>query len=374
MKILFLTNSNIDSGFGSEVLLFSTARFLMNRGHHVSIICTDKGGTRRTFSTELASLGAVITVVKRLSPGIPAYSGRWFLKLWREMRKCDILYIMEPPPLIGFTSVVLLHLFRKPGIRGWHNPFYYQWDINGGIPSFFLFRKMMRLLIMRMYLTLPAQKVENSRQFGYLVKKYHGKPFFITACVDPPPHESHAKYSKFTVLIMGRLNFHKGTDLIPELYSKFKSSLTDFQLIVVGSGPMAKKVRDMHNGEDFVYMDYVTDQKKLDLLSGSHALVALSRVEAFFMTGVEALVHGTPLISLRFPGPEDYISDGEDGFLCDGLDDIVDRLSLMESRLRTDWYTDMCMKAQIKGGKFTCPVVLPDIEKMFLEVGQRGGR
>ncbi len=358
MKVLFLTNSDIDSGYGTENVLNSTAAYMLAHGDSVMVICTDKGGRRRDFSARLTETGATVNRIRRLMGNLPLYSAGWLKNLSAAIRWADAIYILEPPPVMGFVSVILIHLMQKRGIRGWHNPFYYDWDINGGVPRFRSIRKIIRLLLLRYYLSLSSQIVGNTVQRDYLKLRTGREIMLITPCVEAPENVTGRKYDIPTFLIMGRLNFHKGTDRIPELYGKMKEKLASFRLIVVGTGGMSGIVSKLHNDDDFIYMNYVSDEKKSELLNGSHAMLALSRVEAFFMSGMEAMTYGTPLISLRFPGPTDYITDGTDGYLCSNVEEVAVAASRIASIAGTEEYRNMSSSAMEKSRSYICPSVL----------------
>jgi glycosyltransferase involved in cell wall biosynthesis len=81
-------------------------------------------------------------------------------------------------------------------------------------------------------------------------------------------------------------------------------------------------------GDDVVYVGEVAHDEKARLLAGATALVnPLRWPEPFGMVMIEALACGTPVVAYRYASCPEIIDDGVTGVLCDGLDDLTEKLA-----------------------------------------------
>ena len=85
-----------------------------------------------------------------------------------------------------------------------------------------------------------------------------------------------------------------------------------------------RKVEPYIDGTKVIYMPSVTGAAKARLIAGATATLApISWPEPFGLSIVEAMVSGTPAISLRKGAAEELIEDGMTGFVVDDEDDMV---------------------------------------------------
>jgi glycosyltransferase involved in cell wall biosynthesis len=81
-------------------------------------------------------------------------------------------------------------------------------------------------------------------------------------------------------------------------------------------------------GSDVEYVGPLGRAAKFELLGGAEALVNPIRwAEPFGLVMIESLAVGTPVLSYREGAAPEIVDDGRTGFLCDGEDDMVARLS-----------------------------------------------
>jgi glycosyltransferase involved in cell wall biosynthesis len=66
------------------------------------------------------------------------------------------------------------------------------------------------------------------------------------------------------------------------------------------------------------------DALRCQLLAGASALLfPIQWAEPFGLVMIEALASGVPVIAFRRAGTPEVITDGENGFLCESVDDMV---------------------------------------------------
>jgi len=101
---------------------------------------------------------------------------------------------------------------------------------------------------------------------------------------------------------IGRLDYIKGADLIPDIFYKIKQfySDKDIKFILIGSGKLKnsifKKLRYYGLDKEIIYKKEITYEKLPDWLNIFHVLLLPSRKEGFGCIGLESLACGTPII------------------------------------------------------------------------------
>lgn len=96
---------------------------------------------------------------------------------------------------------------------------------------------------------------------------------------------------------------YKNVDLIVQAFNQLPETLT-----IVGSGPEAKKLKEMAGG-NIQFVDGLTDDALAGLYRDAKAMV-FAAVEDFGMTPVEMQAAGRPVIALRAGGACETVEDG----------------------------------------------------------------
>lgn len=117
------------------------------------------------------------------------------------------------------------------------------------------------------------------------------------------------------VLYLGRLEYNKGIDMIPDIYGQLQDAL-EFDLDIAGFGSQEQLVEQMAEEKDNVtFQGYVDESKKIRLLQEAWVVLVPSRVEGWGMIVSEANACGTPVVGFDVDGLTDSVENGENGFL-----------------------------------------------------------
>lgn len=148
-----------------------------------------------------------------------------------------------------------------------------------------------------------------------------------TVCVIPNsvtffPGQPAGLNSKL-LLSIGRIDYQKGYDLLLEVFSRFCAENNDWQLRIIGDGPLRetirRKIADKHL-VDRITMISSSNPIEKEYLNAS-IYIMTSRTEGLPMVLLEAQACGLPTISFNCQtGPADIINDGRDGYLIDNFD------------------------------------------------------
>jgi glycosyltransferase involved in cell wall biosynthesis len=133
------------------------------------------------------------------------------------------------------------------------------------------------------------------------------------------------KEGKTTFIYAGRYSPYKGIDVAVKALAIVKNQYPNATLWIIGKKddeyvdknlmPICK-LHNMTWGKDIISWGYVSEEKKLELLSRSHALLFPSIREGWGIPITEAGCVGTPCIAFDSPGIREAVDYGNAGYLC----------------------------------------------------------
>lgn len=188
-----------------------------------------------------------------------------------------------------------------------HSPMRFVWDSYHTYPRlqkrYFFFRRLI-LSYLRLWdreaAARPDVLIANSEYTAGRIRKFYRQEARV---VYPPVTQFAQKTSvskKDFFLIVSRLTSSKSPDLAIEAFNKL-----GFPLVVVGSGPMEKKLRKIAK-KNITFLGRVDDTRLSTLYQEAQALIQPSE-EDFGLAAVEALASGTPVIAYRGGAAEEFI-------------------------------------------------------------------
>ncbi len=117
----------------------------------------------------------------------------------------------------------------------------------------------------------------------------------------------------------GRLVERKGVSVLLEAWGKLAKDHQDVLLVIVGGGPLEKKLKDQSRElgieENVKFFGFVNNIG--DYLAATDIFVFPSFQEGFPNSVLEAMACGIPVISTKIGGVVDVIRDGENGLLVE---------------------------------------------------------
>lgn len=131
----------------------------------------------------------------------------------------------------------------------------------------------------------------------------------------------YPKEKKPTLIYLSRINKQKGIEDVIKAFRIIKDKIPESHLWVVGSGQsfyvehVKKKVIKGGLFKSVTFFGFVSDKKKLELLSRAHILIFPSIHEGWGLVIAEAGVMGTPSAVYKSSGVIDVIKNGERGIV-----------------------------------------------------------
>lgn len=350
-KLLIISDVNIDSGFGKENFVYEMAKEFCT-SHIVTILEPTVGFKKNNFNTELSSIGVSVEFYENLPGTLIPVKFRSFKKFVRIIREQNIIYLAEGDPFSDILLKILVNSKNTKLFRGYHNPMTYDIFPNGKRISKISIRRLYYKLILIFEKSFNGVHVENTDQLRELVKRGYTNVVILPPSIEIPKFESTSeKFEKFSVLFLGRLNYHKGSDQIPYLIKEICSNILSIDIYIAGEGILSEKIKQYcQRFDNCHFLGFITISERNLLLAKCHVLLAPTRVEAFMLTGIEAMARGTPVISYKVPGPNDYVEEGLNGYLADNCDDMLKKIKKIYEEFNDgnyEKYRENCLKTAL---------------------------
>ncbi len=121
------------------------------------------------------------------------------------------------------------------------------------------------------------------------------------------------------VVFLGRLEVHKGIDLLLDAWHAVRGARPGARLVIIGTGTAATRMRSRaasrHHGETVRFLGFVPDDEKVSWLRRAAVVVQPSHKEGFGLTVLEANACGTPVVASDVPGLRDSVRHDQTGLL-----------------------------------------------------------
>ena len=140
------------------------------------------------------------------------------------------------------------------------------------------------------------------------------------------------------IITTSRLVRKNGIDVLIRAISNLKSQISNFELLILGSGPDEKKLKDLAkelNVQDIVqFLGHIEPEYVYEYLTVADIFVRPSRTEGLGSSFLEAMGAGLPIIATAVGGIPDFLKDGETGLFCkvDDPKDLAEKIK----KLMTD--------------------------------------
>jgi len=133
-------------------------------------------------------------------------------------------------------------------------------------------------------------------------------------------YQSKSKLSKNpTIICLARMKKYKRIDVLIDSISGILKEIPDLKVILVGDGDdlsRLKRIARKNGTENTIeFTNFVSAQKKADLLTSSWVSVNTSPKEGWGLTSIEAQSSGTPSIVPDSPGLRETVKDGVGGYI-----------------------------------------------------------
>lgn len=157
----------------------------------------------------------------------------------------------------------------------------------------------------------PTHFVANSRNVAERIRKYYGRDADVLHCPVDVDRFSVGAGAGDYYIVASRLLPYKRIDLAIEA-----AALANVPLLVAGTGPAERSLREIARGTTTQMLGYVSDAQ-LNALIGNARAAVLPGEEDFGLVPLEAAAAGRPAIAYRGGGALETIVEDETGSFFD---------------------------------------------------------
>lgn len=321
-RIVFLVwrDTAHPEGGGSEVYVEHMARWLADRGHHVTICCARHDNAPADEVREGVRF-------RRRGGWLSVYPRGLGYLLGREGRRADVVVDVHnglpfASPLVRRRSVRVLvhHVHREqwqiiyPGLLGTLG-----WWVESWLAP--------RLYRHNRYLTVS----ESSRRDLVGLGVADGRISVVCNGIDVPhPSRLLPRSATPRICVLGRLVPHKQVEHALQVLARLADELPELRLDVIGEGwwhdELSRVAAELGISDRVEFHGQVSEQSRDALLDASWLMLVPSIKEGWGIAIMEAAARSVPAIAYRFAGGvTESIVDGETGLLVADLDQLTCR-------------------------------------------------
>jgi glycosyltransferase involved in cell wall biosynthesis len=387
MNILYITQWFSSVGGGGEVVFCDLACGMSKKGHCVHVICHRLSEYEKNIGNY--SEGKHKPYVYRIKPvvhGFPPSMVQNVMFILNSVikgsqlirkHKIDIIHVNNFAPVIA--GWILSRLFSIPVISTIHvvfgisyPNFWKKWSSQRNVSSL---KSIVGPVFENLTIKIPVNtihSVSNATRKDIMRVNSHAKVAVISNGIDLAFYDKFAtiiEYRKYVVFI-GRLAFNKNLNTIISSFEEIKKKIPDAKLLVIGFGPMLdewkRMVADLGLVENIHFSEYISQEKKIDLLSKSSALLLPSITEGMPLVALEAFALYKAVLLSDIEPHHDLVDQGSNGFLIPTFDisEWANKIIYLLSNRKV--CEELGKKAREKVEKnFTMAKTLKEIESLY---------
>lgn len=305
MRILIFNSRDKDNpnAGGAEIFTHEVAKRWVEAKNDVTLISSKFEDCAEEENVEGVSVRRVASF-----PWVFRKARRYYEKHLKG--KFDILideYTLRPffvPKFAEEPTVFLVHELARE-----------KWFYETPFPLSFVGYHFLEPRWLEAYVDVPTITVSESTredltQIGY--REVHVVPEGIGF---RPVEKIPVKELQPTVLFVGLLKKANLADHALEAFRMVKEEWPTAKLWVVGRGAQLEKLKELARSLNVIFFGYVSERKKLELMSRAHLIIVPGVREGWGLVVTEANASGTPAIGYRIPGLRDSIRHGITGLL-----------------------------------------------------------
>ncbi|MFC1912762.1 glycosyltransferase family 4 protein [Chloroflexota bacterium] len=331
-----------------DVFIHEQAREMVKQGLNVHVIIPSVDDSPREETVEGVHVHRVIN--SNFKPA-RLFSFVFAVKVMRKAarlnktEKFDVVH-SHFADHAGFAGAIISKILRRPFVLTTHGyDVYYSKELGYGIGTTWLGRVYTSFILKRADKICPVSNALKKQ----CITRWHINPKKLevnhdgTHITKPPAEDELNRFKsilniddKKVILSVSSLIKRKGHQNIVKALPAVIREVPDAIFILVGEGPylpeLERLIKELKLQSYVKITNRFANRSELPMfLSICDVFVLASVLEAFGIVYLEALALGKPVIGSRGEGDEDFIVDGENGFLVDptNTDELAKRIVVL---------------------------------------------
>ena len=323
MIITIVTETFLPDVNGVSMTLGKLVTGLAEAGHKLQLVCPkNKNRNGETLPNNVSYhpvRGIPIPRYTEANFGLPSKS--LLNKLWSTERP-DVIYVATEGPL-GRAAILLSEKLNIPSLSGFHTNFhsyskYYGIGLMGRIVEHYLVN-----LHNRSAVTLTPTKTQKHmlNDMGIINVEVLSRGV-DTTLFSPTKRCNYLRMSwgncyehEPVLLYVGRIASEKNINLAIETYHAMLKQDASLKFVLVGDGPLLKKLQEKH--PDFIFAGMQTGEELAKYYASSDIFIFPSMTETFGNVVLEAMASGLGIIAYDYAAANMHIKHGVDGMLAE---------------------------------------------------------
>jgi glycosyltransferase involved in cell wall biosynthesis len=319
MKIAIFTDTFLPSINGVVTSIVNLSRELVKKGHNVMII------TSITKKKSKIDLGKNISIVRYKTLGLIKYPdfqltapNPFILNKVRDF-KTDVIH-SHMPSLLGWQALVCSKIFNVPIVGT------YQTFLPGFVDCFPILAKFKNSFVQdiiwgytKMYYNACDKITTLSHAMkDELIKNNIKSVDVVSDGVDLNNfYPRDTKKDGKTILQVGRISCEKNVDVTVRAFKILLKNIPDAKLIIAGSGPDLKKIKEMASDCKNIKLLGAVDHEKLPkIYSKADLFVTASTIEVEGLVILEAMACGLPIVGVDALAIPTIVAHEKNGFIA----------------------------------------------------------
>ena len=287
---------------GTERVVSYITEELVRQGHDVTLFASGDSQTA-------ARLVAICPEALRLSDCVDPLAHHFILleELWRRASDFDVIHFH-----IDYLAFPLLRRHGSAHVTTLHG----RLDIPDLQPLY------------REYREMPLVSISDSQRqplswANWRATVYHGLP---------PDMLQLRKAPEGYLAFLGRISPEKRIDWAIEVARRAGKELrVAAKIDKMDRGYFEQQIKQLFKLPHVTYVGEIDERQKQEFLGGAAAvLFPVDWPEPFGLVQIEAMACGTPVIALRRGSVPEIIDEGQSGFICEDIDEMVDAVRWLE--------------------------------------------
>jgi glycosyltransferase involved in cell wall biosynthesis len=297
LRILVLSWRDLahPSAGGAEVYVEEIARRWVASGHSTTIFCAavaGQPGHEIVHGVEIVRRGGRVGVYRQAA------------RFWRTQGRGRYDLVIDCINTKPFDAIRFVR--EVPVVALAHQVAREVWWYEAPLPAAIVGRFLLEPMWLARYRDTPVLTVSASSRSAlarYGIDRLDIVPEGVALPTDVRP----AKATSPTIVFCGRLVRSKRPDHAVAAFARLRDVLPDARLVVIGSGPMERRLR-RRAPEGVEFVGRVPTTTRNALMASAHALVVTSVREGWGLVVSEAAALGTPTVAYDVPGLRDSVT------------------------------------------------------------------
>lgn len=329
MNILLVTETYLPFIAGVSTSSDSIARFMVSRGHTVTLVSPKAviaGEVQKLSGLSLVTTPSVHDPLYRGKPmtifpfGFPSINGLM------NAHRFDVVHIQEPGSL-GISALWAAKIHRIPVVGALHfTPEQVARMITGGKTNRFIQWLVERYIhsVYQSYnaIMVPTQTfVDFLRTLGVGVRAEVVSNGVYTDVYTPSKKQRNLTKKSLRILYIGRLDKDKN---VMTLINALQYTEPSVVLVIAGTGKdkrtLMERARFLHVDSRIEWKGTITEKEMVELYHDVDCFVLMAEFEVQSIVTLQALASGLPVLGARAGALPELIHDGENGYTVDSHD------------------------------------------------------